>query len=144
MTDGTGARLLDVLLVEDEALNRALVTAILARTADARLAASVVREAASLATARAALADRAPDLLLLDVQLPDGSGLDLATELRAQPSRQRPVIIALTAGALAVQREAAVAAGCDAVLLKPYSVEEFEAVVAAELSAAGWPSPAEP
>ena len=105
MTEGV----VDVLLVEDEALNRALVTAILARAEDDRLRTAVVREAGTLAAARSALADRAADVVLLDVQLPDGSGLNLAAELRVA-NGPGPVIIALTAGALAEQREAAVAA----------------------------------
>ena len=136
MTD----RALDVLLVEDEVLNRALVTAIFARAEDDRLRTAVVREAATLAAARSALAQQAADVVLLDVQLPDGSGLDLAAELRAADG-PGPVIVALTAGALAEQRKAAIAAGCDAVLLKPYSVEDFESLLTAQLTAVGWRSP---
>jgi two-component system, OmpR family, KDP operon response regulator KdpE len=62
---------------------------------------------------------RSVDLLLLDVHLPDGLGLDLAAELQRGPA-DRPAIVALTASALPADQQAALAAGCDAFLAKPY------------------------
>jgi two-component system, OmpR family, KDP operon response regulator KdpE len=125
---------LTILLVEDELLNRTLVQAILARATDHRLRAARLREAETLAAARTILAELPVDIVLLDVQLPDGNGLELAAELIKLPAGQRPIIIALTAGALAEQHEAAIAAGCDAVLIKPYTVEAFETVMAAHVA----------
>jgi two-component system KDP operon response regulator KdpE len=123
----------NLLLVEDEALNRELVKAIVSRSADPWLRTARLAEAATLAEARAALARERIDVVLLDVQLPDGSGLSLAGEL-SRRGDGRPVIVAMTAGALAEQRDAALAAGCDAVLLKPYTVAEFEATLAPYLT----------
>jgi CheY-like chemotaxis protein len=126
-----------VLHVDDEPLNRALVRAMFRRAADPRLNAAELREAGTLAAARAAWADRPADVVLLDVRLPDGSGLELAAELRADPGPQRPWIIALTAGATPGEQRAARASGCDAVLVKPYTVEQFETALAAALDGPG-------
>ncbi|MDP9271153.1 MAG: response regulator, partial [Chloroflexota bacterium] len=82
-----------VLLLEDEALNRALVRATLARAEDPRLRDAELTEAGTIAEARAALAASTFDMLLLDVRLPDGDGLELAASL----PRPRPLIVALTA-----------------------------------------------
>lgn len=127
-----------ILLVEDEFLNRSLVQAILSRARDERLRSAVVSEADTLGAARQALADGPlPDVILLDVQLPDGSGLDVAREVRSGDDADGPLIIALTAGALPEQRAAAIEAGCDAVILKPYTADEFESVLAQHLDQRG-------
>ena len=120
---------LRILLVEDEVLNRELVKALLARAKAPRLADAWLIEAATLAEARAVVADRPVDVVLLDVQLPDGSGLSLANELRQNPPAARPVIIAVTAGAVREQHAAALAAGCDAILTKPYLAADLEAIL---------------
>ena len=114
-----------VLLVEDEVLNRALVRAILVRSHDPRLSGLEVVEAGSLAAGRAALSTGKFDIILLDAQLPDGSGLDLARELPPVGTPGRPVVITFTAGILPEQRAAATAAGCDAFLGKPFAQDEL-------------------
>ncbi len=53
----------------------------------------VVAEAGSLAQARERAAAAAPDLILLDVQLPDGNGLDLLSELTRLPSAPRVLVL---------------------------------------------------
>jgi CheY-like chemotaxis protein len=111
---------LRILHVEDDELNQALVRAIVARSADPAVNGAQVVAAGSLALARAALAGGAFDVVLLDMRLPDGSGLDLAAEIRQGGGRASPAVIALS-GAAAEQRGAALAAGCVAVLGKPYS-----------------------
>jgi DNA-binding NarL/FixJ family response regulator len=63
-----------ILLVEDNEMNRALVRAILARTAEPRLRGAELIEAENVAAALAALARSEYDVILLDVHLPDGSG----------------------------------------------------------------------
>ena len=118
---------LQILLVEDEFLNRELVKAILAHTATANLRSADLVQATTLTEARAAIAAGPIDLVLLDVQLPDGSGLQLATEICARAGEgPRPPIIAVTAGALNEQHDAAFAAGCDTVITKPYTAAELE------------------
>jgi signal transduction histidine kinase/DNA-binding response OmpR family regulator len=121
----------EILLVEDDDLNQALVPAILARSDQPHLRDAHVTVAGTLAQARAILAERHIDLVLLDMRLPDGSGLPLATELRDQPG-QSAAVIALT-GAPAEHGGDALAAGCVAVLGKPYGLGELREVVAAHL-----------
>ena len=120
-----------VLLVEDEELNRVLVRAILARaTAGPVLGVDLV-EAGSLAAARGALAEGPVDVILLDVNLPDGNGLTLASDLIAEP--HRPQVIALTASVLPHERAAAMNAGCDAFLDKPYAAQDLLKILATHL-----------
>jgi two-component system, OmpR family, KDP operon response regulator KdpE len=113
-----------ILLVEDNEMNRALVRAILARTAEPRLRGSDLVEAETVAAAQAALARGGYDVILLDVHLPDGSGLTIAQEVSAWPAA-RPPIVALTAAALPREQAAALDAGCDAFLAKPYTSSEL-------------------
>jgi CheY-like chemotaxis protein len=136
------ARRSRILLVEDEALNRALVRAILARAAVAAVRDAELVEASSLAQAREQLRAGGADVVLLDMVLPDGSGLTLAREITGRdgtsapgnPGR-RPTVIAVTGGVLPEDRAAASAAGCDGFLDKPYAAGELVALLAAHLPA---------
>lgn len=110
---------LRILLVEDEAMNRTLMRAVLTRASDPRIRLSSLVEAETIAEARERLARGAIDILLLDVRLPDGSGLDLARELVAT-GQERPRIVILSASVLPAERAAAIEVGCDAFLGKPY------------------------
>ncbi len=121
----------EILLVEDDDLNQALVPAILGRSDQAHLRNAHVTVAGTLAQARAVLAECRIDLVLLDMRLPDGNGLPLAAELRDQPGSS-VAVIALT-GAPAEHGDDALAAGCVAVLGKPYGLAELREVVAAHL-----------
>ena len=127
---------LRILSVEDDALNRALVRASLARSEERPISAAELVEVTSLAEARLALAGGAFDVVLLDRRLPDGDGFDLARELRAAPSPARPVIIGLTADAVPQTTAAAMDAGCDALLTKPFAPGELLAVVERHLRGA--------
>ena len=117
-----------VLLVEDNELNRALVRAILARTTEPRLQGADLTEAETLAAARSALAAGEYDLVLLDVHLPDGNGLAVAQDLAGRGGA-RPAIVALTAAALPREQAAALDAGCDTFLAKPYTSGELVAAM---------------
>ncbi|MER7004485.1 response regulator [Dactylosporangium sp. NPDC000555] len=121
-----------VLLVEDEELNRVLVRAIISRAEPPAVRNADLLEAGSLAAARDTLAAEAVDLILLDVNLPDGNGLELAAELTEVPAR--PTVIALTASVLPHERAAAMAAGCDAFLDKPYAAADLVTMIASHLS----------
>jgi two-component system KDP operon response regulator KdpE len=122
-----------LLLVEDEEFNRDLVRAVLSRAQDPAIARAELTEAPTLADARAALAGDPFDIVLLDVQLPDGTGLSLAAELAEVPSGQRPAIVILTAGVLPEQRAAALASGCSTFLEKPYSPSKLIEVLRSQL-----------
>jgi CheY-like chemotaxis protein len=116
-----------LLVIEDEAPNRALVRAILSRAADPRLRDATLIEAADLAAARSILAKQAVTVVLLDVRLPDGNGLALARELRSRASADRPRVLILSASVLPNERETALAAGADGFLGKPYKPPDLVA-----------------
>ncbi|NJC86154.1 response regulator [Planosporangium mesophilum] len=118
-----------ILLVEDNELNRALVRAIVTRAADPAVRGAQLLEAHNLTQARAVLAIEEVDAVLLDVQLPDGSGLSLLDDFAGRADVRRPAIIAVTGGVMPEQRAAAFAAGCDAILQKPFVAAELVRVL---------------
>ncbi|HVB96164.1 MAG TPA: diguanylate cyclase [Chloroflexota bacterium] len=87
----------------------------------------VVRTAGSLAMAREILRD--VDLTVLDVMLPDGSGLDLCREIRLTSSLARHPILLLSAHGQAPDRIAGLEAGADDFLPKPFDNDELLARV---------------
>ncbi|WP_030436025.1 response regulator transcription factor [Actinoplanes subtropicus] len=121
-----------ILLVEDEELNRTLVKAVLSRSAEPSVRSAAVVDATSLAAARERLADDDIDLILLDMNLPDGNGLTLARELSSRSPR--PTVVAVTASVLPQDRVAAIEAGCDDFLDKPYAAADLVAVVSRHLT----------
>jgi two-component system KDP operon response regulator KdpE len=128
-----------ILLVEDEELNRALVKAVLARAGVAEVREAEVLDAVSLAAARNRLDTEDVDLVLLDMNLPDGNGLTLARELAARSypqGRTKPIVVAVTASVLPQDRQAAIKAGCDGFLDKPYAAADLVSTVARHLP--GW------
>ena len=126
-----------ILLVEDEELNRTLVKAVLARAQIAAVRDAEVLDASSLSSAREHLGAQDVDLILLDMNLPDGNGLTLASELaagRIAVGRPRPSVVAVTASVLPQDRAAALEAGCDGFLDKPYAAADLVATVADHLA----------
>jgi two-component system, OmpR family, KDP operon response regulator KdpE len=126
-----------ILLVEDEALNRTLVKAVLSRADVEAVRDATVLDAGTLAAARERLNADEVDLMLLDMNLPDGNGLTLARELAAgdlAAGHRRPAVVAVTASVLPADRAAAIEAGCDGFLDKPYAAADLVAVVAQYLS----------
>lgn len=123
-----------ILLVEDEELNRTLVKAVLSRSAEPAVREAEVVDATSLAAARDRLATEQIDLILLDMNLPDGNGLTLAREL-SEAGGPKPTVVAVTASVLPQDRAAAIEAGCDDFLDKPYAAADLVATVARHLSA---------
>ncbi|MGQ3095739.1 MAG: winged helix-turn-helix domain-containing protein [Roseateles sp.] len=92
-----------------------------------------VEQRAWLAEARERLRTApAPDLLILDIGLPDGHGLDLCRELRSGPLRQLPVIV-LSARSEEMDRVLGLELGADDYLAKPFSPRELVARVRALL-----------
>jgi len=70
-----------------------------------------------------------PDLILMDIQLPDITGLEAARMIRASESDGKVPIIALTSFAMTGDREKALAAGCNGYIAKPIHVETFIAEI---------------
>jgi two-component system, cell cycle response regulator DivK len=74
-----------------------------------------------------------PDLILLDIQLPDISGLDVITWLKADEDLQSIPVVALTAFAMNGDREMFLERGFDAYISKPISIPDFLKVVSGYL-----------
>ena len=90
--------------------------------------------AGTLADARAAVAARAPDLVLLDLGLPDGDGRDLCRELRR--GSDVPIIV-LTARGTELERVLGLELGADDYVVKPFSGAEVIARIRAILRRTG-------
>jgi two-component system KDP operon response regulator KdpE len=125
---GSAGAALRILAVDDDPVNRSLIRAIVSRATDPSIREATLHEATTLGEARRVLEQESIDILLLDVHLPDGLGLDLATELR-NDGRARPAILALTASVLPADQQAALDAGCDAFLAKPYAASALLATI---------------
>jgi two-component system KDP operon response regulator KdpE len=129
-----------ILILDDDLVNRSLIRAILTRADHPSIRQATLREAGSLAEARAILDREVVDLLLLDVHLPDGLGLTLAADLSRDRSG-RPAILALTASVLPADQRAALDAGCDAFLAKPFPARDLITASARLLDGRRRPAP---
>lgn len=78
-----------------------------------------------------------PDLILMDLQLPDLSGLEATRLLKADPATSDIPIVAVTAFAMGGDEKRALAQGCDAYVTKPIALREFLDLVAGFVGAAG-------
>ena len=102
-----------VLLVEDNEESRDALSRHLRRTGYEPLTAVDGREGVALARAEA------PDLILMDMSLPGLDGWEATRQLKAAPQTRGIPVIALTAHAMAGDREKALEAGCDDYDTKP-------------------------
>jgi two-component system OmpR family response regulator len=114
---------MDVLIVDDSPELLDLVDRALTREGHE------VRLAATIAAARRQLAERAPELMVLDLALPDGTGIELCRALRDEDARF-PILL-LTAHGEVPQRVAGLDAGADDFLAKPFAIAELRARVRA-------------
>jgi two-component system cell cycle response regulator DivK len=112
-----------ILYVEDNEFNRKIVKQLLAQT-KYRL-----REATDGETGLRMALEEAPDLILMDVQLPKMSGLEATRRLRADPQTAAIPIVVITSYALSGDAEKAKAAGATAYLAKPYSPRDLLAKI---------------
>jgi two-component system phosphate regulon response regulator PhoB len=120
-----------ILIVEDEQPIREMIAFGLRR------AGFMVREAEDCRTARAALVDQRPDLILVDWMLPDNSGLELTRALKRERETRDLPIIMLTARAEETDKIAGLDGGADDYVTKPFSPRELIARVNAVLRRAG-------
>src|SRR5215210_6990827 len=124
-----------ILMVEDEtSITEPLAEALDREGFDTRVAGTVA-DAIEQAT------EQLPDLVLLDVELPDGSGYDVARTLR---ERSKVPIIMLTARGEETDRIVGLELGADDYIVKPFSAREVAARIRAVLRRAGDAQPAAP
>ena len=122
-----------VLVADDEEDIRLLVC-VAVRKAGGTVVAAVADGAQALAAART----ERPDLLVLDVSMPEASGLEVCEQLRADPATAGARVLLLSAGASPDDIARGLAAGADAYLPKPFTVAGLVAQVRA--LAVGTPS----
>ena len=108
-----------VLIVEDSELNMRLFNDLLeafgyrtVKTRDGRQALPLARE-------------HNPDLIVMDIQLPEISGLEITDRLKKDAKLKHIPVVAVTAFAMRGDEQRVLAAGCDAYLSKPISVRTF-------------------
>ena len=112
-----------ILIVEDNELNMKLLHDVLEVHGYAIIA---TREgAAVLPLARA----KRPDLILMDLQLPDISGLEAVQELKSHEETRDIPVIAVTAFAMVGDERKALGGGCDGYVAKPIHLQDFLGVV---------------
>lgn len=113
-----------VLIVEDDALNLKMINDIIKSLGYKTIATRSGRQAVDIAFAHH------PDMILLDMHLPDCSGLFVCGAIRADKRFKNLPIIAITALARAEDRQRALDAGCDEYLVKPVSLDRLIQTVA--------------
>lgn len=109
-----------VLVIEDNEDNLYLVEYLLSRKGHE------IREARNGTDGIHDIANSVPDIILLDIQLPDMSGYEVAKLLRQNAVLDTVPIIAVTSFAMSGDRVLALSAGCDAYIEKPINPETFD------------------
>jgi len=112
-----------ILVVEDNERNMRLFCDVLQASGYRTLEATTGESAVELAL------DQVPDLVLMDIQLPDIDGVEALTRLRADERGAFLRVLALTAQAMEGDRERFLAAGFDGYLSKPVDIPSFVATV---------------
>jgi two-component system phosphate regulon response regulator PhoB len=116
-----------ILVVEDEWAIREMIAFGLRR------AGYEVQEAGDSSSARAMIADRRPDLVLIDWMLPDSSGLELTRAIKRNAETRELPVIMVTARAEEGDKVAGLEGGADDYVTKPFSPRELHARIAALL-----------
>ena len=117
-----------ILIVEDNEQNRRLARDFLQVHGYRTIEAETAEDGVTLA------AERAPDLVLMDIHLPGMSGIDALAKLRAAPQTRAIPVLAFTASVMPKDRSVIMAAGFDAFVSKPINLETFLATVATALA----------
>ncbi len=117
-----------ILYIEDNADNLLLVR----RALEAR--GYRVLEAVDGLAGLATIEQERPDVVLLDINLPDVDGYEVVRRLRANPTSRTLPVVAITAKALPGDAERALAAGCDLYMSKPIAVRALWAALERILS----------
>jgi two-component system, cell cycle response regulator DivK len=112
-----------ILIVEDNEKNMKLVRDILQHQGHATLEAATGRDGVRLA-----LAQR-PDLVLMDIQLPDIDGIAALREIRKEPSLDAMPVLAVSASVMPDEQQKIVTSGFDAFITKPINLKQFRETV---------------
>ncbi len=112
-----------ILIVEDNEANRLLAGAVLEREGYR------VEMAGNAEEALQKLANRSPDLILMDVQMPGMDGLTLTRRLKGDARTADIPVVALTALAMMGDRERTLEAGCSGYISKPINTRTFASEV---------------
>jgi two-component system cell cycle response regulator DivK len=80
-------------------------------------------------SALSAAVDRSPDLIVLDICLPDIDGIELVKRIRQNPALIHIPIVAITALAKTEDRDRILQAGCVAYLSKPFNIKDLETII---------------
>jgi CheY-like chemotaxis protein len=124
-----------ILLVEDNEMNRDMLSRRLTRRGYEVVIAVDGRQGVDLAAAVS------PDLILMDMSLPEIDGWEATRRIKADAATGAIPVIALTAHAMSGDREQALAAGCDDYDTKPIDLERLLGKMAAQLTRIGKAAP---
>lgn len=113
-----------VLYIEDNFENRVLVRRILAAEGYDVLEAAEAERGLEIARREK------PDLVMIDINLPQLDGLTLTSMMKADPELGHIPIVAVTANVMKGDRERTLAAGCDGYIQKPIDIDDFPRQVA--------------
>jgi two-component system cell cycle response regulator DivK len=108
-----------ILYVEDNLDNRVLVRRILL-SEDYDLI-----EAVNAADALRVLQNTKPDLILMDINMPDMDGYTLTSRIKTTPGFERVPILAITANVMRGDKEKTLEAGCDGYIQKPLDIDQL-------------------
>ena len=108
-----------ILIVEDNEKNMKLVRDILRHKGHVTLEAVTGEEGVRLAR------ERRPDLVLMDIQLPDIDGTVALRRIRADPSLDAMPVLAVSASVMPDEQQMIVASGFDAFITKPINLKQF-------------------
>ena len=120
-----------ILLIEDNEMNRDMLSRRLVRGGYEVIIATDGARGVAMATS-----DR-PDLILMDMSLPVIDGWEATRRIKATPELRKIPIIALTAHAMATDRDKALEAGCDEYDTKPIELQRLLGKIETLLAAAG-------
>ena len=108
-----------ILYIEDNADNRTLVRRVLQAEDYALIEAPNARDALSI------LETTRPDLILMDINMPDMDGYTLTARIKSMPGFERIPILAITANVMRGDREKTLEAGCDGYIQKPLDIDQL-------------------
>jgi two-component system cell cycle response regulator DivK len=116
-----------ILYVEDNFENRVLIRRIL------QAEGYIVLEAENASEAMTTVEEQQPDLILMDINMPEVDGYSLTATLKSLPKLRGVPVVALTANVMKGDRERSFQAGCDGYIQKPVDVDQFPAQIATYL-----------